>query len=233
MPAWPARPKVPRLHGARWLQGLGPRRAQLPLRQVQGLDAGPDPPPCRSRPRRSPRWPARTGCWTRPRNGWKSGSTASPWPATCGGPRARTALRWSCSSRAWTRPRKSSSPRRTSLLARGMATFSLDGPGQGETGYASTLRPDFEAPPSPPLSMCWAAGVTSTAAGPACWVSARAATSPPGPPRSSPGSGPWSSPAGRMTTGRSSGTGPRTASRPSPTTAGPPPRKRRTRSPRS
>ena len=27
-----------------------------------------------------------------------------------------------------------------------MATFSLDGPGQGETGYASTLRPDFEAP---------------------------------------------------------------------------------------
>jgi 2,6-dihydroxypseudooxynicotine hydrolase len=32
------------------------------------------------------------------------------------------------------------------LLARGMATFSLDGPGQGETGYASTIRPDFEAP---------------------------------------------------------------------------------------
>ncbi len=32
------------------------------------------------------------------------------------------------------------------LLARGLATFSLDGPGQGETGYASTLRPDFEAP---------------------------------------------------------------------------------------
>ena len=32
------------------------------------------------------------------------------------------------------------------LLARGLATFSLDGPGQGETGYASTIRPDFEAP---------------------------------------------------------------------------------------
>ena len=32
------------------------------------------------------------------------------------------------------------------LLARGMATFSLDGPGQGETGYTSTIRPDFEAP---------------------------------------------------------------------------------------
>jgi pimeloyl-ACP methyl ester carboxylesterase len=32
------------------------------------------------------------------------------------------------------------------FLARGMATFSLDGPGQGETGYSVTIRPDFEAP---------------------------------------------------------------------------------------
>ena len=32
------------------------------------------------------------------------------------------------------------------FLARGMATFSLDGPGQGETGYALRIRPDFEAP---------------------------------------------------------------------------------------
>lgn len=32
------------------------------------------------------------------------------------------------------------------FLARGLATFSLDGPGQGETGYAATIRPDFEAP---------------------------------------------------------------------------------------
>lgn len=32
------------------------------------------------------------------------------------------------------------------FLARGMATFSLDGPGQGETGYTATIRPDFEAP---------------------------------------------------------------------------------------
>lgn len=32
------------------------------------------------------------------------------------------------------------------FLARGMATFSLDGPGQGETGYAVAIRPDFEAP---------------------------------------------------------------------------------------
>jgi 2,6-dihydroxypseudooxynicotine hydrolase len=32
------------------------------------------------------------------------------------------------------------------FLARGMATFSLDGPGQGETGRVLKIRPDFEAP---------------------------------------------------------------------------------------
>jgi pimeloyl-ACP methyl ester carboxylesterase len=32
------------------------------------------------------------------------------------------------------------------LLARGLATFSLDGPGQGETGRVLHIRPDFEAP---------------------------------------------------------------------------------------
>ncbi|HWO69235.1 MAG TPA: alpha/beta fold hydrolase [Actinomycetota bacterium] len=30
------------------------------------------------------------------------------------------------------------------FLRRGMATLSLDGPGQGETGYATTIRPDYE-----------------------------------------------------------------------------------------
>jgi dipeptidyl aminopeptidase/acylaminoacyl peptidase len=30
------------------------------------------------------------------------------------------------------------------FLERGMATASLDGPGQGEAGYASTIRPDYE-----------------------------------------------------------------------------------------
>jgi dienelactone hydrolase len=32
------------------------------------------------------------------------------------------------------------------LLARGLATFSLDGPGQGETAKLVKIRPDFEAP---------------------------------------------------------------------------------------
>jgi pimeloyl-ACP methyl ester carboxylesterase len=31
------------------------------------------------------------------------------------------------------------------FLARGLATFSLDGPGQGESGFATSIRPDYEA----------------------------------------------------------------------------------------
>jgi dienelactone hydrolase len=31
------------------------------------------------------------------------------------------------------------------FLERGMATLSLDGPGQGETGYTTSIRPDYEA----------------------------------------------------------------------------------------
>jgi pimeloyl-ACP methyl ester carboxylesterase len=34
------------------------------------------------------------------------------------------------------------------FLARGMATLSLDGPGQGETGYHTNLRPDYEVGPA-------------------------------------------------------------------------------------
>lgn len=32
------------------------------------------------------------------------------------------------------------------FLARGLATFSLDGPGQGESGFDTFIRPDYEAP---------------------------------------------------------------------------------------
>jgi dipeptidyl aminopeptidase/acylaminoacyl peptidase len=39
------------------------------------------------------------------------------------------------------------------FLARGMATFSLDGPGQGETGYSVGIRPDFEAPVAAALDL--------------------------------------------------------------------------------
>ena len=52
------------------------------------------------------------------------------------------------------------------FLRRGMATFSLDGPGQGESGFAATIRPDYEAPVSAALDvLAWdgpvgAAGVS-------------------------------------------------------------------------
>jgi pimeloyl-ACP methyl ester carboxylesterase len=44
------------------------------------------------------------------------------------------------------------------FLDRGMATFSLDGPGQGETGYALRIRPDFEAPVAAALDALCARG---------------------------------------------------------------------------
>lgn len=39
------------------------------------------------------------------------------------------------------------------FLNRGMATFSLDGPGQGETGYHLPLRPDYEVASSAAIDM--------------------------------------------------------------------------------
>lgn len=39
------------------------------------------------------------------------------------------------------------------FLKRGLATFSLDGPGQGECGYNSYIRPDYEAAVSTALDM--------------------------------------------------------------------------------
>jgi len=39
------------------------------------------------------------------------------------------------------------------FLERGMATFSLDGPGQGECGYQSSIRPDYEAAVSAALDV--------------------------------------------------------------------------------
>ena len=44
------------------------------------------------------------------------------------------------------------------FLDRGIATFSLDGPGQGETGYALSIRPDFEAPVAVALDALCARG---------------------------------------------------------------------------
>ncbi len=39
------------------------------------------------------------------------------------------------------------------FLSRGLATFSLDGPGQGESGFETTIRPDYEAAVSAALDV--------------------------------------------------------------------------------
>jgi dienelactone hydrolase len=42
------------------------------------------------------------------------------------------------------------------FLRRGMATFSFDGPGQGESGFATHIRPDYEAPVAAALdTLAW------------------------------------------------------------------------------
>jgi pimeloyl-ACP methyl ester carboxylesterase len=46
------------------------------------------------------------------------------------------------------------------FLARGLATFSFDGPGQGESGFTTHIRPDYEAAVSAALDVLnWAAPV--------------------------------------------------------------------------
>jgi 2,6-dihydroxypseudooxynicotine hydrolase len=42
------------------------------------------------------------------------------------------------------------------FLARGLATFSFDGPGQGESGFSTHIRPDYEAPVAAALdALAW------------------------------------------------------------------------------
>jgi pimeloyl-ACP methyl ester carboxylesterase len=46
------------------------------------------------------------------------------------------------------------------FLRRGLATFSFDGPGQGESGFATSIRPDYDAPVAAALdALAWDAPV--------------------------------------------------------------------------
>jgi hypothetical protein len=109
------------------------------------------------------------------------------------------------------------------FLARGMATFSLDGPGQGETGYVTTIRPDFEAPVAAALDVLCArpdldggrVGMLGVSLG--GYYAARAAAFEPRIRAVVVSGGPYDS-------------GPHIAWPPSPTTAGQPPRKKPTSS---
>ena len=84
------------------------------------------------------------------------------------------------------------------FLERGMATLSLDGPGQGETGFRMDIRPDYEVA----VARRWTrlpGGRGSTATGSAPWESASAGTTSFAPPPSSRASGRWPGSAGRLT----------------------------------
>ena len=71
---------------------------------------------------------------------FEAGSLVAVAPAAVPAP-ARTPS--SCSSRAWTPPRRSSGSTEQTFLDRGLATFSVDGPGQGEAEYDVPIRGDW------------------------------------------------------------------------------------------
>ena len=125
-------------------RGVAARGGLLPLRQVR---VGASTRRARATPPtgRSPRCARRTACSTPRPNASRPRSTARRSWQTCGGRLGPSGRRWSSSSPGSTPPRRSSSGSRTSSYARGMATLSLDGPGQGEGGYELPLRHDFEA----------------------------------------------------------------------------------------
>ena len=79
------------------------------------------------------------------------------------------------------------------FLRRGLATFSYDGPGQGECGFATHIRGDYEVAVSAarPRRLAWTTGRSARSG------SRSAATTRRAPPRSSRGSGPSPGSAGR------------------------------------
>ena len=86
------------------------------------------------------------------------------------------------------------------FLRRGMATLSMDGPGQGESGFELDIRPDYEVRGRPRCSTrLGRARATSTSIASARRASAWAATTRRGRRRSSRGSAPWPASAGRTT----------------------------------
>ena len=182
--------------------GVRPRRGVLPLREVrvggrrraQPRDdrAGDGGALRRARPAR-PDGRAGRGA-ARRRRGRRQPAPAA---RTC-----RRARRSSCSSRAWTRPRRSSSTGRTSSSTRGMATLSLDGPGQGESGFDARHPPRLRGGGRRRPSTRSPGATTSTSTASARRASASAATTRRARPRSSRGSGRSPASAGRSTSAR-------------------------------
>ena len=88
------------------------------------------------------------------------------------------------------------------FLRRGMATLSMEGPGQGECGYDLPIRPDYEVGAARRCSTCSTGARTSTSTASARWASRSAATTRRGRRRSSRASAPWPASAGRSTSAR-------------------------------
>jgi 2,6-dihydroxypseudooxynicotine hydrolase len=66
------------------------------------------------------------------------------------------------------------------FLRRGLATFSFDGPGQGESGFATCIRPDYEAPVAAALdALAWPAPVGAVGVSLGGYYAPRAATGEP------------------------------------------------------
>ena len=78
------------------------------------------------------------------------------------------------------------------FLSRGLATLSVDGPGQGEAEYDLAIRGDWEVPGSAIIDAACRGCPASTRTGSGSGESASAATTPPGWRAVTPGSGPAS-----------------------------------------
>ncbi len=76
------------------------------------------------------------------------------------------------------------------FLDRGLATFAVDGPGQGEAEYDLPIRPDWEVPGAAIIDALGAAARGRRHHEPGPGVSAWAGTTRPGSPPASPGCGP-------------------------------------------
>ena len=124
-------------------RGLGARGGVLPLRQVR-LGARRRQKPGRRRPRRSRRSRRRTSCstpgWSGSRCRWTAGASSR----TCAGRSGEERPPLVVLIPGLDSTKEEFFRLENVFLERGMATASLDGPGQGEGGYDLPIRPDYE-----------------------------------------------------------------------------------------
>ena len=119
--------------------GLLPLR-QVPLRRAPGRDAR----GARARGRLPERGAAAT--WTRRASGSRSRSRAAGWSASCGARPGPDRTPSSLMIPGLDSTKEEFRSTEALFLERGLATFSVDGPGQGEAEYDLPIRGDWEVP---------------------------------------------------------------------------------------